>query len=781
LPLPKRRGALAKAVFFALFAVVASCGVPEFGGFGTGGTSSSGGSGGTEAGEGAAGTSSDGGGCVSSADCISTPATPVCDTATGTCVACLPNDSQCPTGTYCTAAHTCATGCSTDSDCQPHSSLSDASPPDGHSGAGSDAGTDAGLDAGGGDSATSGMKCDTSRHVCVGCHADADCPPGSLCNKQTTVCEPGCNASKPCGAGLTCCDSTCTNELSDVQNCGGCDSPCQPPGGVGSCVNGVCQLKSCKTGYDDCDSDPTNGCEADLATDPNNCGGCGNLCTVAHGTAGCAQGECTIASCDTGYADCDGNPNNGCEANLATDPANCGQCGQACSTNHSTPSCTAGVCGVSCAPGFADCDFDPDDGCETNLNTDVTNCGTCGKLCSTAGGTPNCVGGTCGISVCQGTLADCNGLSSDGCEVDTATDVNNCGHCGNQCSANNATVACSSGACGVSGCSSGYADCDKQYSNGCEAHLPSDVNNCGTCGNTCSSTNGTASCNSGNCAITCKSGYGDCNGKVSDGCEAALNTTSNCGSCGNSCTNANGSTACSGGNCVPTCAQGWGDCNGNPDDGCETQLNTLGNCGACGHVCDNTNGTPTCNLGVCNITCNPGYGNCDGNASNGCETNTQSDNKNCGSCGNACPGGETCSAGSCVTTGCSSGKSDCNNDGTCECNTPGCCSTSCQTTHSNGIGQNFYDCNPQGSPGNASTYSATLANEACIAFTGDGAQCAGYVCSGHGGADLICSAGSSVACVCWAYDTTAAGHVYNSGSPGDSNCGCPFTTDPTWQ
>ena len=46
-------------------------------------------------------------------------------------------------------------------------------------------------------------------------------------------------------------------------------------------------------------------------------------------------------SCDPGYADCDGNPANGCETNLDTDTGNCGSCGTACSVDwrHSVVQC----------------------------------------------------------------------------------------------------------------------------------------------------------------------------------------------------------------------------------------------------------------------------------------------------------------------------------------------------------------------------------------------------------------------------------------------------------
>ena len=39
-------------------------------------------------------------------------------------------------------------------------------------------------------------------------------------------------------------------------------------------------------------------------------------------------------------------------------------------------------------------------------------------------------------------------------------------------------------------------------------------------------------------------------------------SASNCGSCGSTCSNSNGSTSCSGGECVPSCADGFESCDG---------------------------------------------------------------------------------------------------------------------------------------------------------------------------------------------------------------------------
>lgn len=70
-----------------------------------------------------------------------------------------------------------------------------------------------------------------------------------------------------------------------------------------------------------------------------NCGACGVRCASVHGAASCVAGSCRIA-CDKGFADCDGHPGNGCEADLGADRVHCGSCSKSCSG----AMCEGGVC-----------------------------------------------------------------------------------------------------------------------------------------------------------------------------------------------------------------------------------------------------------------------------------------------------------------------------------------------------------------------------------------------------------------------------------------------------
>jgi len=138
---------------------------------------------------------------------------------------------------------------------------------------------------------------------------------------------------------------------------------------------------------------------------------------------------------------------------------------------------------------------------------------------------------------CQTGLADCNGNPADGCEINLNTSASNCGACGNVCTSANATSGCSGGQCTIVSCNTGWGNCDGQVSNGCETNLFSSTNNCGACGRACSLAHATAACSAGTCIISsCNTGWGNCNGNSADGCETDLLTsTNNCGSCGCVC------------------------------------------------------------------------------------------------------------------------------------------------------------------------------------------------------------------------------------------------------
>lgn len=143
----------------------------------------------------------------------------------------------------------------------------------------------------------------------------------------------------------------------------------------------------------DCDGDPSNGCETNTATSPDSCGACREQCMLDNASrVTCVAGGCAVVACDPAFADCDRNQLNGCEVNIRTSLADCGACGARCEAVNRSAMCAAGVCVHGrCSAGFADCDADAANGCETATTTDA-NCGACGRAC-TAG--YRCNGVTC--------------------------------------------------------------------------------------------------------------------------------------------------------------------------------------------------------------------------------------------------------------------------------------------------------------------------------------------------------------------------------------------------
>ncbi len=227
----------------------------------------------------------------------------------------------------------------------------------------------------------------------------------------------------------------------------------------------------CDDGWGDCDADLENGCEEQLLTNPDNCGACGLTCAFAHAAASCVAGTCAMGSCFVNFADCDEDRENGCEIDLTGDAANCGACGAACALAQASAACVDGSCAIdACFEDFADCDSNPETGCEVDLNADPANCGICGNVCDFDNASASCLEGACTIGACFDGFADCDADPATGCEADLDTDATDCGSCDTACAAFEICVdaAClcpdadSDGhrdaACGGSDCDDGAAD-----------------------------------------------------------------------------------------------------------------------------------------------------------------------------------------------------------------------------------------------------------------------------------------------------------------------------------
>ncbi|MGH8327355.1 MAG: hypothetical protein ACRET2_11375 [Steroidobacteraceae bacterium] len=116
---------------------------------------------------------------------------------------------------------------------------------------------------------------------------EVPCPPGQTCtshysrlpNGRPTLTTPTCKG--PCPSGQTKCNGQCVDLESDTNNCGSCGNVCVSPS---NCQNGQCQLvcEACGSGHQSpgmqvCVVGGAAQC-VDTWTDPDNCGGCGNVC-----------------------------------------------------------------------------------------------------------------------------------------------------------------------------------------------------------------------------------------------------------------------------------------------------------------------------------------------------------------------------------------------------------------------------------------------------------------------------------------------------------------------
>jgi hypothetical protein len=137
---------------------------------------------------------------------------------------------------------------------------------------------------------------------------------------------------------------------------------------MGGCVQAFYKVNwGCDPGWRHCDSDPNHNCETQLGTDAN-CAYCGNACSVGQH---CISGTCQVPpTCNSTTCP-------------SPDPAH-HVIQQHCQTPY--------VCQIDlCTTGWAHCDGQSFNGCETQLGTD-TNCASCGNVCS---GGQWCIGGQC--------------------------------------------------------------------------------------------------------------------------------------------------------------------------------------------------------------------------------------------------------------------------------------------------------------------------------------------------------------------------------------------------
>ena len=215
---------------------------------------------------------------------------------------------------------------------------------------------------------------------------DASAPTVSSCSVQAGHvtragdCDDAHAARNP--AAIEACNGTDDDCDGSVDE--GSDNACGHDHALFACVNGSCQLSLCELGRANCDSTHANGCEVQIANDPQNCGACGTSCAFSSGSSlpTCANYTCGIL-CASGLGDCDANAGNGCEQNLTNSPAHCGACGRTCPARpNANATCVSSACSIACNAGYADCDANAATGCEVHTDRDSANCGRCGVACS---------------------------------------------------------------------------------------------------------------------------------------------------------------------------------------------------------------------------------------------------------------------------------------------------------------------------------------------------------------------------------------------------------------
>ncbi len=136
--------------------------------------------------------------------------------------------------------------------------------------------------------------------------------------------------------------------------------------------------------------------------------------------------------------------------------------------------CEGGMC--SFEPSFAGDPCDDEDPCTgADVCDGAGNCVGEPSPCEAphaSGGT--CQGGLCSGLVCDGGWGNCNGDWVDGCEV-ALDSAEHCGTCDTPCEAGeHASASCNAGVC-EQACDAPWANCDDDWSNGCE--IPEGVPN----------------------------------------------------------------------------------------------------------------------------------------------------------------------------------------------------------------------------------------------------------------------------------------------------------------
>ncbi|MBT4221484.1 MAG: hypothetical protein HOE28_04305, partial [Candidatus Magasanikbacteria bacterium] len=388
------------------------------------------------------------------------------------------------------------------------------------------------------------------------------------------------------------------------------DNDCELNGTIPSCQEGICTYE-CSSGFYDLNDDLS------LAEEGN---GCEYACAISN------DGN---EACDEVDNDCDGNTDE--DFDLIEDLEHCGTCGNACAFDNAVPLCNEGRCVFEeCNPGYLNENEDQEDGCE--ILEDAPECEILQDCPVVRNAIPDCTNDECvyrceqnfhdinndlglaqnsngceyactisndGVEACDQTDNDCDGEADE--DFDLTEDINNCGTCGETCEFDNAVPLCSDGECGFEECLPGYLDENEDPDDGCEAlENPPDCE----VDNDCPTIPGTVpSCEEELCSYRCADGFYDIN--------EDLGLTENGNGCEYACTISNDG--------VEICDEADNDCDGDIDETFNLQIDE-NNCGTCDNVCTFDHATPLCSDGECGFEeCLPGYLDENEDPDDGCE------------------------------------------------------------------------------------------------------------------------------------------------------------------
>ena len=81
--------------------------------------------------------------------------------------------------------------------------------------------------------------------------------------RDAPFCDGG-SCGSTCTAGRMACGMACVDVLTDPSHCSACNVPCVPGAHqTARCEGGTC-VTTCESGWDDCNADPSDGCEQSL-------------------------------------------------------------------------------------------------------------------------------------------------------------------------------------------------------------------------------------------------------------------------------------------------------------------------------------------------------------------------------------------------------------------------------------------------------------------------------------------------------------------------------------